>query len=166
MVTICRWCGHLSAVIFNTPSRFLVFKSRFYRDANMTRESLLDLLGGLMRGGVPNSGEDYLTQLEDSIHIGNLTAANLTFFMRNVRNSTLDIRKYLCLALLLSTRRLLRNGIMRLLSNSHQTGSPALLTNASLLRVAKQVGQLFRNIPTGAVQSRVLLCLQLANGSS
>ena len=54
----------------------------------MTRESLLDLLGGLMRGGVPNSGEDYLTQLEDSIHIGNLTAANLTFFMRNMAPSS------------------------------------------------------------------------------
>jgi hypothetical protein len=50
----------------------------------MSRENLLDLLGGLMRGGVPDSGEDYITQLEDSIHLGDLTSANLTFFMRNV----------------------------------------------------------------------------------
>ena len=50
----------------------------------MSRENLLDLLGGLMRGGVPDSGEDYITQLEDNIHIGDLTSANLTFFMRNV----------------------------------------------------------------------------------
>lgn len=61
-----------------------VNKSRFYRDANMSRENVLDLLGGLMRGGVPDSGEDYITQLEDSIHMGDLTSANLTLFMRNV----------------------------------------------------------------------------------
>lgn len=50
----------------------------------MSRENVLDLLGGLMRGGVPDSGEDYITQLEDSIHMGDLTSANLTLFMRNV----------------------------------------------------------------------------------
>jgi hypothetical protein len=53
----------------------------------MSRENLLDLLGGLMRGGVPDSGEDYITQLEDSIHLGELTSANLTFFMRNVKTT-------------------------------------------------------------------------------
>ncbi|XP_046454006.1 pickpocket protein 28-like isoform X2 [Daphnia pulex] len=61
-----------------------LIKSKIYREANMSRENLLDLLGGLMRGGVPDSGEDYITQLEDSIHLGDLTSANLTFFMRNV----------------------------------------------------------------------------------
>ena len=63
---------------------FFLKKSKIYREANMSRENLLDLLGGLMRGGVPDSGEDYITQLEDSIHLGDLTSANLTFFMRNV----------------------------------------------------------------------------------
>jgi hypothetical protein len=62
-------------------------QSRIYREANMSRENLLDLLGGLMRGGVPDSGEDYITQLEDSIHLGELTSANLTFFMRNVKTA-------------------------------------------------------------------------------
>ncbi|EFX85936.1 hypothetical protein DAPPUDRAFT_98455 [Daphnia pulex] len=61
-----------------------LIQSKIYREANMSRENLLDLLGGLMRGGVPDSGQDYITQLEDSIHLGDLTSANLTFFMRNV----------------------------------------------------------------------------------
>ena len=71
----------------------------------MSRENLLDLLGGLMRGGVPDSGEDYITQLEDNIHLGDLTSANLTFFMRNVqislcalKNERISIRR-VCLKL-------------------------------------------------------------------
>ncbi|XP_059352662.1 pickpocket protein 28-like [Daphnia carinata] len=77
-VSICNVNQVSNAIVLSLIS------SKFYRDANMSRANVLDLLGGLMRGGVPDSGEDYLTQLEDSIHIGNLTSANLTFFMRNV----------------------------------------------------------------------------------
>ncbi len=74
---------HLKRVVRSTQQS----QSRIYREANMSRENLLDLLGGLMRGGVPDSGEDYITQLEDSIHLGDLTSANLTFFMRNVKTA-------------------------------------------------------------------------------
>lgn len=56
----------------------------------MTRANLLKLLAGHMRGDVPDDDEDYLTQLEDSIHIGNLTAANLTLFMRRVRSKNFE----------------------------------------------------------------------------
>lgn len=51
----------------------------------MNRTNLLDLLGGLLTGEVPHGDVEYLTQLEDNIHMPNITAANLTQFMRNVR---------------------------------------------------------------------------------
>lgn len=57
-----------------------------YLEANMTKEGLLKLLAGHLRGDVPDDNEEYLKQLEDSIHISNLTTANLTQFMRRVRN--------------------------------------------------------------------------------
>lgn len=57
---------------------------RFYKDANVSREDLLELLSSLMKGAVRNVRHEYVKQLEEKLQLRQLTAANLTSFMQNV----------------------------------------------------------------------------------
>lgn len=64
--------------------RSVFLNYRFYREANVSREDLLELLSSLMKGAVLNISQSYVKQIEKSLHLDQLTAANLTFFMQNV----------------------------------------------------------------------------------